>query len=193
MTFGLQAIKIDTMRIKKNQGVCKVSFCDRSAVVKEVCAAHYQQQYSGRPFSPVRTYAKAKIEKAPCLVELCESPEASRGLCRNHASNASSFRIMPHFYASMFDRGCWSDNCTRLYPLEIDHDHACCDSHGSCGKCVRGLLCKRCNQILSHIEDGTSLTPKEDPATFKALKAYQARGTLKLPEYEFVYNVRSRT
>ena len=38
--------------------------------------------------------------------------------------------------------------------LHIDHDHACCPgAYDICGKCVRGLICKKCNTSISYFEE----------------------------------------
>lgn len=33
-----------------------------------------------------------------------------------------------------------------------DHDHRCCSGYLSCGKCVRGLLCIGCNNLVGKLE-----------------------------------------
>lgn len=48
--------------------------------------------------------------------------------------------------------------------LATDHDHACCPGPTSCGECVRGLLCGRCNDVLAHFRD--------DPEAFLRGAAY---------------------
>jgi hypothetical protein len=40
----------------------------------------------------------------------------------------------------------------KVMALAVNHDHACCPGSGSCGECVRGLLCRRCNFDLGGYE-----------------------------------------
>ena len=35
----------------------------------------------------------------------------------------------------------------------IDHDHTCCPSQRTCGKCIRGILCNDCNTLLGKAGD----------------------------------------
>ena len=37
--------------------------------------------------------------------------------------------------------------------LAVDHDHDCCPGKKSCGQCIRGLLCGRCNIGLGYFQD----------------------------------------
>ncbi len=42
----------------------------------------------------------------------------------------------------------------------VDHDHRCCPGRKSCGRCIRGLLCKTCNSHLGWLESGRWILPR---------------------------------
>lgn len=45
----------------------------------------------------------------------------------------------------------------QLRNFDVDHDHKCCPGKKSCGRCVRGLLCRACNVGLGHFRDDFAL------------------------------------
>lgn len=53
-----------------------------------------------------------------------------------------------------FNGKCWI--CKKENWYAVDHDHNCCEV-GSCGKCVRGVLCHQCNIVLGHAKDDPDL------------------------------------
>lgn len=50
--------------------------------------------------------------------------------------------------------------CRDKPPTQVDHDHSCCSGKTSCGKCVRGLLCSKCNLIAGLLELNHDKFPK---------------------------------
>lgn len=79
------------------------------------------------------------------------------------------YGISPERYDAMLEAqggGCAICNGTNPSdrPLFVDHDHACCPGVKTCWKCVRGLLCHKCNSALGMFND--------DPALLRAAMTY---------------------
>jgi len=122
----------------------------------------------------------AKVPKKTCRV--CQesfAPDMMTGLrCRPCASQAvhdkyvgEVYGLAPGQYAELLAyQGGACFICRRkpgLKRLACDHDHSCCPGPISCGKCVRGLLCRGCNRdVLGHLKD--------DPAAFQRAIDYLA-------------------
>lgn len=66
------------------------------------------------------------------------------------------------YESALVAQGCGCAICGSLEPgkgerFAVDHDHSCCPSKISCGKCVRGLLCVHCNVGLGHFRESQEL------------------------------------
>jgi hypothetical protein len=46
--------------------------------------------------------------------------------------------------------------CREEEATSIDHDHTCCPQNRSCGKCVRGILCRGCNTALGSLKENNN-------------------------------------
>ena len=78
---------------------------------------------------------------------------------RKAAERARVYGVTPEwFVAKLAEQGgrcaiCRTDEPGNGRGWHVDHDHACCDRVGSCGRCVRALLCAGCNVGLGAFRD----------------------------------------
>lgn len=74
---------------------------------------------------------------------------------RNANWRQRTYHVSPEKFIDMMEKQegrC--EICGKIMnPPCIDHDHSCCNRAGSCGKCIRGLLCHRCNVMLGGMEN----------------------------------------
>ena len=67
-----------------------------------------------------------------------------------HNTTVENIELLKARYNGM----CWS--CKENQATVVDHDHKCCPGKGSCGKCIRGMLCQDCNVGLGYFRDSVS-------------------------------------
>jgi len=93
-----------------------------------------------------------------CLDEPCD--ESVEHLCLKHFRRLEKYSLTFQRFRDIFfsqDERCAICLCQlELSDCCIDHDHACCPHTRSCGKCVRGLLCRTCNYGLGSFKDSTT-------------------------------------
>ena len=79
-------------------------------------------------------------------------------MCRECVKDAHCVRRYGHTFAALIERfgpscNMCGEDCGTGERLSVDHDHACCPGERSCGQCVRGLLCRKCNGALGFLEN----------------------------------------
>lgn len=109
---------------------------DTITVVCQVCDQPFTYQLPGGGVRPRSCEACAPISKR----------------MRDREYHLTRMSLTPEGYAAMVAaQGGSCAVCLRKEPggkgeWHIDHDHDCCAGVGSCGWCVRGLLCCACNR-----------------------------------------------
>lgn len=105
------------------------------------------------PDTPIRLHSDGITHV--CL-NLHSSYTASDGNQRKHLYGLDADTVKAMFVLARWRCEICSDGVT-LTTGHIDHDHACCPGRKTCGKCVRGILCARCNSLLTRERDNPAL------------------------------------
>lgn len=148
-----------------------------------------------------RHYRKAiATTRSECREEGCPEPGRHRnGFCRVHGDGLAyqlrrNYNISIEQYNAILSVQHGRCAICRKTPeeagitrLHVDHDHSCCPTTPTCGKCVRGLLC-RCNPILGVVNDDPMLlaaaivyVTQSDSAAIANVITYLASSTSVLP------------
>lgn len=128
---------IDSFHKGKSTTICKEC--------KKVYDSHYRPIWNKKPYSRISRYkSHLKARYSLTLDELVIMYDSQGGGC------AICNKPLPHPADEQGDK--WQSN--------IDHDHSCCSTDTTCGKCTRGLLCRDCNLMLGHSKDNLNTLKK---------------------------------
>jgi hypothetical protein len=154
---------------------CAVEDCSGAAYARGFCNMHWGRYHrNGEPGEA----ARRKLHYEPgqtCAIATCPRPARWAGYCASHCRRFRRVGITEAEVAALLtaQRGrcaiCKSLEPTGSGDWHIDHDHTCCPGKRSCGKCVRGLLCSRCNVGIGCLQDD----PKVIAAALRYIKHHR--------------------
>lgn len=163
---------------------CKWGPCETTATAAGYCGAHYRQQRLGEELRPVRgssLYHQAKLNaegkkqcsKCSYWLELSafysRTDGSGKPLGRAHCNRCNILRRMSinarQYDDLLSEQGggcaiCGKTTAENKRGLPVDHDHNCCPRDGSCGKCIRGIVCDDCNAVLGRAHDSPEILRK---------------------------------
>lgn len=176
------------------ENLCIGPECKNTQRARKMCVTHYGQWRRGKELTPIyitgvpRQRAEDAVKRdkegnklcVKCLEwkpeeEYFKNPSTGDGLfaqCKGCLHDRRSLRKYGVVKKDLVDKQnglcaiCKSEDIQGKRG-HIDHDHNCCPGVNTCGRCVRGVLCVRCNHGLGHFYD--------QPDVLRAAAAYVER------------------
>lgn len=140
---------------------CSLENCNRPHYAKTWCRMHYS-----RWIRHGSTESKHKELRGQERVYIYNG---KKYYYKKNYTIESIYKISIEEYFKRSANGC--ELCGKAKDhrnFHVDHDHSCCNTRITCGKCVRGIVCARCNHIIDNYEKG--LMRSDNPMRDKVIK-----------------------
>ena len=116
---------------------------------------------------PLARFTSARVTCSACGGNEQVKPSGRCSNCDRDAYLLKVYKITAAEYEALLEsQGGVCAICKKdPYKPAVDHDHACCPGRGgednpTCGGCVRGILCQRCNQALGLLRDDANIAAR---------------------------------
>lgn len=133
---------------------CSLEDCERPHHAKGLCYRHYLRNWAGVTTPEVENDRYAGRD---CFIAECPNNAGGRtGLCKSHGNWAGKYGFSILQAVQILNSGYGCDICGTpigRFSINVDHDHSCCPGQGTCGNCIRGLLCRSCNRAIGSFSE----------------------------------------
>jgi hypothetical protein len=126
-----------------NKKQCSVSECEKHHYAKNLCRKHYARVLRNGSIE-----SKFKIIKDG-IYYYNGKPVRTKEYVLNY-----KYKLSIEEFNERSANGCEICGDKPERSLHVDHDHKCCNGEITCGNCVRGILCNRCNKAVDKYETG---------------------------------------
>lgn len=110
---------------------------------------------------PLDSFAVSAKNVRQTYCRSCNSAYVAEWMRNNEGRRAANrlwtyYRLRREDWEAMWDRQNGQCALCRMgldeTKMVVDHDHRCCPGERSCGRCVRAILCRRCNTAVGWLE-----------------------------------------
>lgn len=123
------------------------------------CAARYRKSPRGRASMRRRNkaYRSNPENQEKIKRDAAEYRKSEAGRIAYFKGRLKKYNLTIEDYNGLFKKQngvcAFCGEPPRSLPLDVEHDHKCCEGPFSCGLCIRGLVHRRCNTFIGTIEN----------------------------------------